>query len=167
MGKPGLLSLLLWDAAKQTVKLFELSDVKAKLRTYALSPEGTHVGAVVESAAGVRELLVWETATRRVVCRINYQAVDLAFSPNSSLVVAWDEAGQLRLWTLPEAAPLATLRSGAATIRSVAFGRAPGRLTPTTAAARWLLAVGDAGGTVTLWDLEKQDPDELLSWLAV
>ena len=27
-----------------------------------------------------------------------------------------------------------------------------------TAAERWLLAAGDAGGTVTIWDLKKQVP---------
>jgi WD40 repeat protein len=156
--KTGVTSLQLWDAAKQTAKVFELPDVKVKLKAFALSPEGTYVGAVMDPPAGPRSLIIWEAATHRVVCRISYQAVGMAFSPDARLVVAWDDAGHLQRWTLPDAAPLATLRSENTPIRTVAFGRLPGRAVPSFAAGSWLLAVGDAGGTVTIWDLEKRIP---------
>ena len=135
--KTGLSSLQLWDAAKQAAEIIELPDRSATIVACAISPEGTYIGAVVEPAKGERTILVWETATGRVLPKIKFPAVGLAFSPDASLLVAWDEAGKIGLWSLPETAPLATLRSGDTPIRSAAFGR-----------ARGLVAHEDGGGTM-------------------
>lgn len=156
--KTGRFLLQLWDAGKQVVRVFPLLDDAARLKAYALSPEGTYVGAVVEPAAGKRNLLVWEASSGRIMPRIDFQAADLAFSPDASLLIAWDETGHIRLWSMPESAPLATFGSGSTPIRSIAFGPVPGRSGRTTAPAHWLMACGDAGGTVTVWDIGKRVP---------
>jgi WD40 repeat protein len=67
-------------------------------------------------------------------------------------------AGEIGLWALPDAAPMVIHQSGDAPIRSVAFGLARGLASPKKAADRWLLATGDTGGTVTVWDLKRQAP---------
>ncbi len=156
--KRGLTSLQLWDAARQSAKLITLPDSAANIVAHAISLDGRFIGAVIESAKDERSLLVWETATGRLLPRIRIQAAGLAFSPDASLVAAWDEAGKIGLWSLPETAPVAILQSGVTPIRSTAFGLARGLAAPETAAERWLLAAGDAGGTVTVWDLKNQVP---------
>ena len=156
--KTGLSSLQLWDAAKQTAKVITLPDGTAQIVAHAISAEGTHLGAVVEPAKGKRSILVWETATSHFLPQIDFQAAGLAFSPDASLVAAWDEGGKIGLWKLPELAPLATLHSGDTPIRSVAFGRARGLSNQKTVAEHRLLAAGDSGGTVTVWDLKNQVP---------
>ena len=156
--KTGLSSLQLWDAAKQSAKVITLPDGAGQIVAHAISPEGTYVGAVVEVAKGERTILVWETATGRSLPKIKFQAVGLSFSPDASLVVAWDDGGKIGLWSLPETVPVAMLQSGDTRIRCTAFGRARGLSTPKTAIERWLLATGDAGGTMTIWNLKKQVP---------
>ena len=81
---------------------------------------------MVEPAKGERNILVWETATGRFLPKIEFPAAGLAFSPDASLIAAWDEAGKIGLWSLPETAPMAILQSGDTPIRSAAFGRARG-----------------------------------------
>ena len=156
--KTGLSSLQLWDAARQSAKVITLPDGAGQIVAHAISPEGTYVGAVVELAKGERNILFWEMATGRSLPQIKFQAAGLAFSPDASLVAAWDDGGKIGLWSLPETAPVAILHSGDTPIRCTAFGRARGLSTPKTAVERWLLATGDAGGTVTVWDLKKQVP---------
>ena len=129
--KTGVSSLQLWDAAKQSAKVITLPDGAAQIVAHAISPEGTYVGAVVEPAKGERNILVWETATGRFLPQIEFQAVGLAFSPDASLVVAWDEAGKIGLWSLPDTAPVAILQSGDTPIRCAAFGLARGLIAST------------------------------------
>ena len=152
-------SLQLWDAAKQSAKVISLPDGTAQIvaSCHLASREPTSARwssrprASGTSSSGRRRRAAFYP-------RSTFQAVGLAFSPDASLVVAWDEAGKIGLWSLPETAPMAVLQSGDTPIRSVAFGLARGLAAPKTAAERWLLAAGDAGGTVTVWDLKKQVP---------
>ena len=131
--KTGVSSLQLWDAGKQSAEIIDLPDRSRQLSWLVPSrPMEPHIGAVVEPAKGERTILVRETATGRFLPRIKFQAVGLAFSPDASLVAAWDEAGKIGLWSLPETAPLAILQSGDTPIRSIAFGLARGLAAPTT-----------------------------------
>jgi serine/threonine protein kinase/WD40 repeat protein len=156
--KTGASSLQLWDTGKQTARIINLPDPSAAIVACAISPQGTYGGAVVEPVQGKRHIVIWEMTTGRFLPEIEFPAADLTFSPDASLIAAWDSTGKIGIWTLPETAPVAFLQSGDTPIRSIAFGRARGLAPHKTAAKRWLLAAGDAGGVVAIWDLEKLVP---------
>ena len=81
------------------------------------------------------------------------RATDLAMTPDAKYLAAGDEYGQIIVWPLPEGEPLGTFSSGHTPIQCLAFGasrrRAPGR----ESTPQWLLASGDAGGVVAIWDI--------------
>ena len=95
----------------------------------------------------------------RVLPKISFQAVDLAFSPDASLArrlgQGRDRFGSGRCpmpprWPRSDRGPRPSRASPSAGF--------PDAAPSSSAAGRWLLAAGDAGGTVTVWDLEKQVP---------
>jgi serine/threonine protein kinase/WD40 repeat protein len=154
-------SLRLRDGARQQIiRTFAIpGDARMQLLAYALSPEGTLVGAVSGTADGELVLTVWEAASGRVLRSFPSRADGLAFSPDASLLAAWDKEGTVTVWSLPEGGPVATLAAGNTSIRCVAFRRDLHRPQGQGSAGRgWLLAAGDAGGTMTVWDLRPKLP---------
>jgi serine/threonine protein kinase len=98
----------------------------------------------------------WEAGTGRLLAKAEAKVTALGLSPDGRLLAAADEDGRIRLWSLAEGKELEPLHSGRLAVHALAFGRNPHR--PETRSddsptAAWLLASGEEGGTVVVWDL--------------
>jgi serine/threonine protein kinase/WD40 repeat protein len=100
-------------------------------------------------------IIVWNGTTGAEVARIEHEAmVDLIFAPDGRYLAAWDKQNRVTVWTLPDGRPYATFHVGHTAIEAIGFGRDPARRADDGPdATRWVLAAGDAGGTVTIWNL--------------
>ncbi len=125
----------------------------------ALAPNGAFAAASFLFEDGKQSFLaIWDARSGELVRRIAWVAKALAFSADGQLLAAGDEGGRIAVWSVEHFKPVAQIPSGRLPITSVAFGRNP-RLTPKGGEeSRWLLAAGDAGGSITVWDLATQKP---------
>ena len=100
-------------------------------------------------------LAVWNAASGDLVGTLDHKAtVGLVLSPDGRLLAAWDEAGEITVWLLPEGRALTHFRVSRARVNCLAFGRDPvWHARPAVNLPPWLLAVGDSGGLITVWDL--------------
>jgi WD40 repeat protein len=130
------------------------------------SPDSATVLAVASDgssvAAGLGDrVCVWSAATGESLGNIATEASALAFSPDGSLLGAGAMDGTTRVYTVPSLAEVALLppASRGSPILCLAFGRArvipSGTERPTNA---WLLATGDQGADIVIWDLQRRLP---------
>ena len=128
--------------------------------TMALSAAASYVAASPMLADDVGTLVVWDGATGKLLRQFDRQATSLAFSLDEKLFAAGDENGQITVWSLPDLKEVARIKSGRNKIHCLAFSKdrlrrdlPEGEPHPST---NWLLAAGDAGGSVAVWDLGTQ-----------
>jgi serine/threonine protein kinase/WD40 repeat protein len=137
---------------------------------FAITPSGSHVAALWQASKpedGVDPpengppvlIVVWDAATGKTIGMIDHPAstLKLALAPDGRMLAVGDTQGNVALWTLPDGAPYASLSAGDNRIQCLAFGREPRvshRQKP--GAPAWQLAVGDGGGSVTLFDLQNK-----------
>ncbi len=144
--------LLLWDVSGQKlVQSFRLPPDKER-PVLRMTHEGTFVAA---SSAG--RLLVWETRGGAEIANLPARASALALAPDGSHVAAGEEDGRTRVWALPSKALVATL-PGRHRISSLAFQRDPRRSGKADEPTHWLLAAGDTGSGLVIWDVTLQIP---------
>ena len=75
------------------------------------------------------------------------------------MFAAGDEDGRIAVWPLPEGEPIAVLEGRRNRINCLAFGPDPfRRREEARPGTGWLLAAGENGGTVTIWDLHTRIP---------
>ncbi len=156
-------ALTLWDVDRQqalgTFKLGEKplvpeGDLRDRL-ALALSADGSLVAASTTLADGTVTLRVWEVRSGKTVRTIEKVCTAVAFSPDNALLAGGDEGGTVTVWSLvkPDAEPV-TLAVGRTAIRCLAFTEDRLRTTaPGPRARSWLLAAGEVGGNVTIWEL--------------
>jgi len=128
----------------------------------AMTEDGNFVAAATseaddEGSAAQGHLAAWESRTGQMLVQAEATVTALSLSPDGRVLAAGDADGRIRFWSLPEGKELEPLRSGRTAVDSLAFGRAPrhaeaGRAEGRTSA--WLLATGETGGAVTVWDLQ-------------
>ena len=140
--------------------------------TTAMMSDGLLVAASATDANGKGTLLVWDGNTGKLLHRFLTTATAVAFSPDGSLLAAGDEEGRIQVIWLKTGKLLTTLQAGRTTIYCLAFARDRRRTATPDVAGRdgrpilpqntdgqgWLLAAGDAGGTVTVWDVGLRIP---------
>jgi serine/threonine protein kinase/WD40 repeat protein len=126
-----------------------------------ISHDGSLLGASapVPDAAGQwsaesAATFIWN-ARGEIVRRLEGQASALCFSPDDSLLAVGHEDGTIAVVSPADGKILATLGRGGSQIHCLDFRENPVR---DGDMRRWLLAAGDAGGTVTVWDLTTQQP---------
>jgi WD40 repeat protein len=161
-------SILLWDVGKQKpIREFAFGSSsdnggpRPLLTVTAITPGGSLLATSIRHADQRSEILVWETRTGKIVRRVEAKANALAISPAGQLLAFGDEDGNLSILSLSSGDQVAYLKSGPVAIQSLAFAR--DMVCDATAAGNepaWLLAGGDSGGTVTLWDIEARWPRE-------
>jgi WD40 repeat protein len=159
---PGL-KLLLWNVKQQT-KVGEYPvplpprarPEDWKFGALALSAKGDYVAAVARPEPPERGLLVvWEAATGKVALQREADASALAFGRQGPwLAVAGPD--ETAIWSLPEGRNIKSVRTGRS-IKCLAFGRHPGRV-HTPGCDGELLAAGEIGGLVTVWDVARETP---------
>jgi eukaryotic-like serine/threonine-protein kinase len=128
----------------------------------AVSADGSSVAAATTGQDGQPAgILLWHAASRDWLPLLPFRAAGaLAYAPDGTLLAAGDEDGLIAVWSVRTGRPVASLQGSRNGIRSLAFGRncrrAPNMADRETDA--WLLAAGDEGGTITIWDLTRQLP---------
>jgi serine/threonine protein kinase/WD40 repeat protein len=142
----------------------------AAITAWTLSRSGNYIAAVARPARGeaggkgVPEagatLPVWDAGSGKLICALEHKAaVNLVLSPDGRLLATRDENGEVTVWLLPEGRPLTRFHVSRAQIGCMAFGRDPvWHDSPALDLPRWLLAVGDWGGLITVWDLAANRP---------
>lgn len=121
---------------------------------------GLVASAVWSKDEKVNWLIVWDALAKKELFRKETPARRLAFTPDGRWLASGDESGRISLWSLAKGEIVFTLPPARRMIlRSLAFGRNAWRQGDgEPSLASWLLAVGDAGGNVTVWDLESRLP---------
>ena len=131
--------------------------------SYSLTPDGSLMALVSSAAAGSpARLRVWESASGNLVRAIPIEKgrpTDVALSPDGRLVALGFTDGQIAVWPLAEEGPATLLKDDRVQLNCLQFG--PDVLRREDAQnerAPWLLAAGDSGGAVTIWDLHLRVP---------
>src|SRR5262249_39096798 len=82
---------------------------------------------------------------------------DVALAGRGSVLAAGTESGSVAVWTVPDGIAIGPLVASHNPINCLQFGpdlrRRPGDCAAASPGAGWLLAAGDAGSDVTVWDL--------------
>jgi WD40 repeat protein len=142
----------------------------AEVVNIALSADGSLLAATVEFGAEDADksakavVAVWQAKESRPWRVFEKRATVLAIAPSgaSSLLAAGDERGKLTIWALDSGQETASLQSSRNAILTLAFDRdrrrLGGELAPANQGGNWLLAAGDAGGVVTVWDTGAKIP---------
>jgi serine/threonine protein kinase/WD40 repeat protein len=155
----------LWDVANARLIRAVKSSLNGEsaIQAIALSPDGTWFAASARQLKDNGEadekgaVAVWETASGREVFRAaTSQGTELALASDSSLLAAGQEDGRIMVWSLPKGDPIATFKADRIPVTSLAFGRDPSRRPNTNSSGSgWLLAAGDHGGSLSIWDLRE------------
>lgn len=123
----------------------------------AVSFDGSRVAAAVTNGG----FAVWDATTGDELVRRNELVTALAFSPDGTCLATGDADGHVVVRSLPGLAELARWKSRRTMIHCLAF--ALDLLTPDEAGKAgtlrpypWLLAAGDGGGTITVWEVATQ-----------
>ncbi len=154
-------SLLLWDMAQQQrVQEFQVPE-KGEFDPWlvAVTTDGSFVAAAVSLPNEKGVVVVWDTLSGKPLHQFPERATALAFSPDGTRLATGNADGQIAIWTLPKGERLATLAAGHTRIQCLAFSRDRWRRgAREPAESDWLLAAGDVGGTVVIWDLHTTLP---------
>jgi WD40 repeat protein len=107
------------------------------------------------------QLVVWNAETEKRIGETQCGATALSFSADGSLLGAGTEDGTTHVYKLPNLAEIVALSPALRgnPISCLAFGRDPiVRYDQETGTNSWLLAVGDRGAGIVIWDLAKRLP---------
>jgi serine/threonine protein kinase/WD40 repeat protein len=165
----GRFPLVLWDVSQRR-PIRELKpasgpdgarDNEMWIKNLIMAPEGGFAAAFAVDPDGAGALLVWNTVSGKLVRKnrpTGRPPTAIAVSSDGNLLAAGDIDGQVVVWPLPDGKEFLLPAGRRSQLNCLAFGpNVKGRFSP-AAAGKWLLAGGDAGGTVTVWDLSKQAP---------
>jgi serine/threonine protein kinase/WD40 repeat protein len=163
VSKEPALTVLLWDVAgKQAVRRFTVpKEVVGSPTATALSSDGTLV-AVALSTPEEGTVVIWKAGTGKLLHKLPRKAGALAFAPDAGLLAMGDDDGAITIVRLPGGESIGPLSAGHTAIQALALSRDRLRREEAAGAATpWLLAAGDAGGLVAIWDLQRRVPRTL------
>jgi eukaryotic-like serine/threonine-protein kinase len=148
-------TLTLWDVGES--KPIRKIDSTGPIESFALAPDGTRIAAAL---AGAERTKVWDAASGAVLLDVDGGGDSLAFSGDAALLaVAKDGSRRVRVWSIVGGQEIAQVPIGNLPARSLAFGVNLHRTLDAEPGHRGrYLAVGDAGGTVTVFDLSSKHP---------
>ncbi len=159
------LSYEIWNVESRTMVCeleipFDQVDLPERLQTLpvmAMSAAGTLLAASPVLPDGSPTIALWNVSQRRLIRQWPMKARSIAFSPDGKLMAVGDAEGQIQLWAVATGEVIVELASDSVSITALGFGRDVFHTAgPDT--IPWLLATGDAGGTVTVWDLNRRIP---------
>jgi WD40 repeat protein/predicted Ser/Thr protein kinase len=123
----------------------------------ALSADGATAAAAADRGPGAKALVVvWDAATGRPLLEREGDVWALALSARGDLLVVAGTDERVRIWSVPAGEELAVFRGPPVRANCLAFSPDAGTVGPGGRALRGRLALGDAGGTATLWDLTRR-----------
>ncbi len=154
-------ALLLWDmAGRRPLREFTLpakrQPAPGKSQDWpvlVLTSDGSTVAAVADEDGPIA---VWDAGTGKLIKEFPGKVGAVALSPDGHRLANGSEDGTITVWELPSGEKVASLRENSAPIRCLAFAPDPwrpaGKRQP-AARRNWLLASGEAGGRVAVWDV--------------
>jgi len=122
----------------------------------ALRPGGSSIAAAVTLADNQGMVLVWDVEPCRLRHQFAGKATALTFSDNGELLAGGDDDGRIRVWRPSTGERVAEFIQGRNTIHCFSFTHNPCR--DVEGKQSWLLAAGDSGGSIVVWDLATQQP---------
>jgi serine/threonine protein kinase/WD40 repeat protein len=142
---------------------------RSTIEDWTLAPRGSHVAALIRTVDGAGVVIeegtavVWEAESGRLLRRFPARRpTTLALSAGGEVLAAGSEDGRIVVWDVGGGGPVGTLAAGHNRIHGLAFAADPyRRADPGPRAlpgAGLLLAAGDAGGEVIVWDLLHRIP---------
>jgi WD40 repeat protein len=134
----------------------ELPDQEQTLPAMAITPHGDLFAASPILPDGSGTVALWNATTGDLLRQFLAKASALAFAPDGQFLAAGDDSGQIFVWSVSTGEQAVRLFSDRLGIHSLAFARDKRR--KPDGAESWLLAAGDAGGTVTVWDVSRRIP---------
>jgi eukaryotic-like serine/threonine-protein kinase len=159
--------ILLWNVDKhQPVREFKLSganerEEQARVSNLVLTHDGRFAAASAMTKAPTVLLTVWDISHGTIVRQVRVtgrQITTIAVSDDGGLLAAGDAQGGVAVWPLPEGKEVSLPAARQTRLKCLAFGaNVHGRFNPDPF-SKWLLAGGDSGGTVTIWDLGRRAP---------
>jgi serine/threonine protein kinase/WD40 repeat protein len=146
--------LLLWDVVRgKAVREFPLpvKEEAAGDAVFGVSNPVTHV-----AYSWHKRTFVWHVSSAKVIADFPFAVDALAFSRDGEFV-ALAESGKSRVvvWSLPKQESMAELPLGNLQATCIAFGKR--RFRSNELPSKYL-AIGDAGGTIAIWDLATRLP---------
>jgi WD40 repeat protein len=158
-----------WDVAKEErILKFEFESSlppalpeKASEPVLAIAQDGSLVAASMSFMDGEtnRTLFgVWDVVSGKRLWQIEHPASALAFSPDASLLAAGGEEGSITIWQAQTAGEATLLPASENKIESLTFHRDLFFDRNRQTNENWLLAAGENGGNVTLWDVARKIP---------
>ncbi len=129
---------------------------------FTLTSGASVVAAVLERRDKGQVLVAWDGVSGRTLGSLDLDIPVhcIAVSPDGSLVAAGQETSRIIVWTPESGRKVAMLDNGRNRLNCLSFGRDVRRPEPTGPGLdtpHWLLAAGDSGGTVTVWDLTRRE----------
>ena len=121
-----------------------------------ITPDGA-----VAAAARHNRLMVWKTGTGELVGDRQIEGSTIGLSPDGSLVGAGSEDGTVRVYNVPGLALAAVLPPALRPNPILCLAFARDHVVPYGAGVktnRWLLAAGDKGAGIVIWDVERRLP---------
>lgn len=154
-------NFLLWDIARNKgAQEFRIADLSAPgswpefaAVPMAVTPDASRVAGAACLRDGAGRYAAWDAKSGRLLLQDDRKIFSLGFTPDGSLLAAGDNNGSIVVWSVAAAEKIATLKDDRLSIRSLAFHRDSLRHGEKNEKADWLLAAGDEGGTITIWDL--------------
>jgi serine/threonine protein kinase/WD40 repeat protein len=154
--------LVLWDVVGQKqVQRFQFPGKdKWTAHSFSATPDVSLIAGAATAADGKGGVVaIWEGASGQLVHSAPTAATAVALTPDRSLLAVGDRDGRIIVRSIPKGSVIATLRAGTTAIQALTFGRDPRRpLGPQPATGGWLLAAGDAGSRITVWDVANGIP---------
>jgi WD40 repeat protein len=156
-------AVVLWDVAHdQPVREFRIATgappeplTPGNHPELVLSSDGAAVSAAFPRPDETASVAVWDAASGDVIFQTVDKATTLALAPDRTLLAQGDADGRIVLRSLPKGEPLTTMKADRAAITCLALQRDRRRTSDQPSpVSGWLLAAGDEGGTVTVWDCE-------------
>jgi serine/threonine protein kinase/WD40 repeat protein len=122
-----------------------------KVSEWALAANGTVAVAAVAVDGAAHRIVAWDLATGKRLREFGQKDNNvLAVSADGSLLAAGSKDGQVAVCGLRGDQQPVTWSAGRLSISALAFGANPRR---SPREAPWVLASGNLGGTIVLWDL--------------
>ncbi|HLJ92469.1 MAG TPA: protein kinase [Gemmataceae bacterium] len=128
----------------------------------SVAPKGNMLAVSTKIAEQKWTLAIWETASGKLIKELPTKAAALQFAPDGSWLAIAQDDGHVTVRSLPEGTILAELPNGRAKIHCLTYAadcrRREPQKEPREKRLSGLLAIGDAGGVITIWDLATRLP---------